>query len=321
MIEPKRLRPAFTLVELLVVIAIIGVLVALLLPAVQAAREAARRMKCQSSEKQLALATHSFHDTYNMFPCAVDASVLAPVWLGWIGQSLPYLEQQNLYQQLIAANTTALSDQAHATPLHFVVCPSDPHGKSVQAISAIAGRSGASTTTYTAITGLDRWGRGYLGATNPVGGPAEGIIQGRANPGAKRPNVRMAGVTDGTSNTLLIGEHPISPDLATASVSHYWNGLNHDAIMGVANTTLWRPLTTSTTRFGTQGGGPPCPPVAFFQRGDLKNQCALNHLWSFHPNGENFALGDGSVRFISYTASQLLLPLSTREGGETVTDY
>src|SRR5262245_40794548 len=110
--EPQRLRPAFTLVELLVVIAIIVVLVALLLPAVQAAREAARRMKCQNAEKQLALATHSFHDTYNMFPCAVDASVLAPVWLGWIGQSLPYLEQQNLYQQLAAATTTALSDQA-----------------------------------------------------------------------------------------------------------------------------------------------------------------------------------------------------------------
>ena len=89
----------------------------------------------------------------------------------------------------------------------------------------------------------------------------------------------------------------------------------------MANTTLWRPLTTSTTRFGTQGGGPPCPPVAFFQRGDLKNACSINYLWSHHPNGSNFALGDGSVRFISYTASQLLLPLSTREGGESVTDY
>src|SRR5262245_56478737 len=153
MVEPKRLRPAFTLVELLVVIAIIGVLVALLLPAVQAAREAARRMKCQNAEKQLALATHTFHDTYNMFPCAVDVKVLSPVWLSWIGQVLPYVEQQNLYLLLTTAPSSTVSDQAHATRLPFLTCPSDTRGKPLQA-DFPAPRPAPTTTTYVAITGL-----------------------------------------------------------------------------------------------------------------------------------------------------------------------
>src|SRR5262245_53373501 len=108
-----RGRAGFTLVELLVVIAIIGTLVALLLPAVQAAREASRRTKCQNAMRQLALAMHSFHDVHETFPCAVDEKLLVPnIWLSWIAQGLPYMEQQTLYQQMVqAGSNTSQTDQ------------------------------------------------------------------------------------------------------------------------------------------------------------------------------------------------------------------
>jgi prepilin-type N-terminal cleavage/methylation domain-containing protein/prepilin-type processing-associated H-X9-DG protein len=305
-------RHAFTLIELLVVIAIIAVLIGLLLPAVQKVREAASRARCQNTLKQLALATHGFHDTHQMFPCAVDARVLTPVWLGWFGQIQPFLEQDNLYKQLIDPN---LNKVALSYSLPQYTCPSDGRGP----LAATSGGSIIGTTTsYVAITGLDRWGRGYPGSPpNPVCGPSEGIIQGRADPGARRPNVNMAAVTDGLTNTLLLGEQPPGPDNSVFGITNYWNALNQDNLLGVANTTLWRPTQTSTARF-LKDSGPPCPPVAYFSPGDLVNMCSINHLWSFHSGGGNFALGDGSVRFIPYSASQMLLPMATRAGGEVV---
>ncbi|HBJ34271.1 MAG TPA: prepilin-type cleavage/methylation domain-containing protein, partial [Planctomycetaceae bacterium] len=133
----KRGRSAFTLVELLVVIAIIGVMVGLLLPAVQAAREAARRMSCSNNMKQLGLALHNYHDTYNRFPIGVFAqrlnlggSVGRPAGMSWMPSLLPFIEQGALYDQLqpfmVSRNSAQFPSNLFNTRIPALMCPSDP---------------------------------------------------------------------------------------------------------------------------------------------------------------------------------------------------
>jgi prepilin-type processing-associated H-X9-DG protein len=279
---------------------------------VQKIREAAARIKCANNLKQLALACHMYHDTNQRFPAALDARGSSPYWVGWFGKLLPYIEQDNLYKMLTSANASA----ANAVSLTQWTCPSDGRGPLV----AMSGTTiVGTTTTYVAITGQDRSGRGCCGnSLTEHFGPADGIIQGTYNTGGTNPAVSIGAVTDGLSNTLLLGEQPPGPSNTTGGITNYWNALNHDNYLGVANTELWRPTSTSQARFSNDGG-PPCPPVAYFAPGDLINSCSINHLWSFHSGGSNFAFGDGSVHFIPYSASQILIPLATRAGGEVVT--
>jgi prepilin-type N-terminal cleavage/methylation domain-containing protein len=138
----RKQRTGFTLVELLVVIAIIGILVALLLPAVQAAREAARRMQCGNNQKQFGLAMHNYHDVYKKFPYGVlrfdntaaggNVDSWASSQITWIGRLLPYLEQQPLYDRINfslhpgTGNTAVINQE-----LPFVRCPSDRRIKAI----------------------------------------------------------------------------------------------------------------------------------------------------------------------------------------------
>jgi len=299
-------RRGFTLIELLVVIAIIAVLIGLLLPAVQKVREAAARMKCANSLKNLGLACHSFHDTNLRFPYGVDRT---GQWLGWAVVLMPYYEQGSIYNLAVTSINTA-----RVNPVPFLICPSDPRG--LAPITLADGSTYSWPTSYSAITGFDRWGKGYAGNPATLSGayPAEGIISGRTD--LKAGKVSMTGVTDGLSNTLLIGELPFLDGSTTQAVSYYAS-LNNDALIGVANTSLIRNTETANARFQNDGG-PPCPSVAYFGQGNLINHCHYNHIWSFHTGGANFAFGDGSVHFISYTGSQAIIPMATRAGGEVI---
>ena len=209
-------RRAFTLVELLVVIAIIGILVALLLPAVQAARESARRSQCQNSVKQLSLALLNFHGTKNEFPPSVrfataqqnspeGATTHQP---NWVISILPYIEEQPLLDAFdMTQPISHLNNrEQRGTTIPAMLCPSD----SFNSLSLFAGRH---------ATEGDNWARGNYGAngalgfltkagTNPAGGPDTYYWKIPATRGVMGMNVALSipKITDGTTQTILIGE-------------------------------------------------------------------------------------------------------------------
>ncbi|HJN10847.1 MAG TPA: DUF1559 domain-containing protein [Pirellulaceae bacterium] len=182
----SRRRSGFTLVELLVVIAIIGILVALLLPAVQAAREAARRMQCANNVKQIGLAFQLYHDSFKQFPWAgrnfpnsCCNSSIRDYWT-WAYYILPYMEQQNLMDQTSNA-------VVYATPVPTLYCPTRRAPNLYNNTSRLdyAGNSGSSTNR-----------------TNTNGM----FVQ------SNRLQIAMRSVTDGTSSTILVGEKQLHPN-------------------------------------------------------------------------------------------------------------
>src|SRR5262245_20768449 len=229
----RLLRPrGFTLVELLVVIAIIGVLVALLLPAVQMARESARRMKCSNQLKQFGIAMHNYHDTHKAFPIGhmfrghfdgnpTDAQ--GGSGFGWGSAILPFIKQNALYEQFtfsmpITTNTTAVPNLDHAqTHLPIFACPSDLKPKNWTDGQVI----NSATSSYKACgTSYDGWAGGAVGVL-PNRAQFNGMFD-RDN----RPNLRIAEITDGTSNQFMIAEARWKQDA---------NGRNRGRIFGATD--------------------------------------------------------------------------------------
>ncbi|MCA9142386.1 MAG: DUF1559 domain-containing protein [Planctomycetaceae bacterium] len=194
-------RNGFTLVELLVVIAIIGILVALLLPAVQAAREAARRMQCSNNLKQWGLAAHNYHDTFRAFPMT-NAQNYLPNVQGFSPQArlLPFVEQVNLQDQLDfalpafsgpwnALMPNPLFAASFATPLQVALCPSDPAPKQ---------NVGAGGAEYSGINYMVSYGSG-MGANYDLRRRTDGFVY-------ENSGTRFADIVDGTSNTVFMSE-------------------------------------------------------------------------------------------------------------------
>ena len=191
-----RVRPAFTLIELLVVIAIIAILIALLLPAVQQAREAARRIQCRNNLKQIALAIHNYADVYRYLPPSACINPTITVtgnngsW-GIHGRILPYLEQSNVYSRIDLSTAWDFQQSFSGLKIPTYACPSDP--KSDRSRDAGGGRAILYPTTY-----------GFSFGTWFVWNP----VTGAGGDGSTYPNSRLsfAAFSDGTSNTLLVGE-------------------------------------------------------------------------------------------------------------------
>ncbi len=305
----RQSQLGFTLIELLVVIAIIAILIGLLLPAVQKVREAASRAKCSNNLKQMGLACHSFHDAQGVFPPglgAVGDNQTAPfnatspanlMFASWHTHILPFAEQSPLYEQM-KPNINGLGK-----PVPLYACTSDPKGQFGYNGN---GFNGQLTTSYVGSAGVDMYN------TYP---PSQltGILHWRSK-------VKISGVSDGTSNTFLIGERPASLPNGwwgwwdtTRSPGAWWD---YDCLGGVANTGSF---------FGSSddnGGGTPCPSGAaagvYRSPGSQPNGCNFDHFWSYHPGGAMFAMGDGSVRLIPYSASSIMPALATRSGGEVI---
>jgi len=221
----RKSRPAFTLVELLVVIAIIGVLVAMLLPAVQAAREAARRSSCSNNLKQLGIALHNYHDTHKALPRAVvwgapdianpQATVQLPYHHTWITSILPFIEQKPLYDS-INHNAPAWGQPHVSMSVNTLLCPSDAEFTPSQAHNL-------SITNYAASEGYHWWPEAIIGAWPPWDGLGFVNPYGDYNGVfAVNKNRTFANFKDGTSQTIMVGEknstgykgaHAVGPDI------------------------------------------------------------------------------------------------------------
>ncbi len=305
-------RGAFTLVELLVVIAIIGVLVALLLPAVQAAREAARRMQCTNHLRQLSLSLHNFHDVNGTFP--KQTSPGGATGVSWLCLVLPYLEQKSLADQVQPTLAAYASGQnANRVLGRYKIsgfyCPSYVEQRSGSNIDDITGFGNAYGTHYVGNMGplsTNSTGSGYAYNPSTQGLLAcDGILPFHPTVIAANPpnpeGVRIAMVTDGTSNTLMVFESAwkgleLSPGSYRAWVRGIsWNGDSTGA-KNVQN-------AMNTVRYN-----------------GASNFNSIS-LGSNHPAGCNGGMADGSVRFLSKNIdlNLVLLPMASRAGGESVT--
>lgn len=309
----------FTLVELLVVIAIIGILVSLLLPAVQAAREAARRMQCSNNLKQMGLAVHNYIDTHKRLPSGFIANVVAPAvpgtasmmsltnrghW-GWGALILPFIEQGNLYNTLnigsgatLDANlATTVGRAALTTPLATFMCPSDPgpvlNNFDQRLADNPADPNAAWYNRHVTSNGNDRIAiakSNYVmsacssvSTTPPIWpqyGPATGV-------GWINSDCRLNEVTDGTSNTILIGERAFRFDNLNVGAGN---------ALGFSST-----VNTPGTSAGIKAAAMCVLGLAYnginWSTNNRVHQPRGFH--STHPGGAQFVFCDGSVQFLS----------------------
>ncbi len=319
----------FTLVELLVVIAIIGVLVGLLLPAVQAAREAARRMQCSNNLKQLALSFHNHHDTFKSFPTG-GQDKKGGYLIGWPGHIFPFFEQGNLRNQIDASiagvNTTWPSGTGPALTALEWVQPyrtlGAPHnGKAAIFSNPISTFTCPSSELGTQSPDTYPTTHSYLGQV-----PGQGALHYRANSGATSmptetgsnsqriwsksgvmyPNSKttFGTISDGSSNTLLLGE--TSSAIGRAQQSRGWGGIQpwtwgYYAYTPTA-TNGWLSIDHKIVNYPINYTG------SFV--------CNYTPYTSNHTGGAMFAMCDGSVQFLSQSMPLLLLQqLATASDG------
>jgi len=292
-------KSAFTLIELLVVIAIIAILIGLLLPAVQKVREAASRMKCINNLKQHGLGLQGYHDTFASLPKGnsdwnLNATTRTGSW-SWMDFILPYMEQDAVYQKAIVYAQTdnySWNNPMASIKLSFYTCPADSRGNLVypgassgipdQALTAYLGNSGTTATSFDGLLFMDS-------------------------------KINLKDITDGTSNTIIVGERPPNSNLEFgwwfAAYGYDGRG-NADCVMTSNDLALadyfisnYPPCDgTNAKKIGLRPGKP-----------DMG--CDAAHYWSFHNAGSHFLFADGSVRMITYAVTNFS-QLTTRAGGE-----
>ncbi|TWT60172.1 DUF1559 domain-containing protein [Rubinisphaera italica] len=306
-----KLRSAFTLIELLVVIAIIAILVALLLPAVQQAREAARRSSCKNNLKQLGLALHNYHDTHNVLPFGWDERETA-----WSAMILPQIEQGNIYDTLIWAESGAgnwSSGSANQTATETVIptyrCPSIAVKEHMD-FNGIARRVPASYRgVASSVAASDDATSLPPGATVALEmANLDGAFYGISSTSFKD-------IVDGLSNTILIGESFTDPEFGRdGQAMDFWQ-------IGAPQTGGWVAGGTGGSEF-TEICGSTWAPINAHLNASYTGHEIETSFGSYHSGGAQFSIGDGSVRFISENVDLgLYRGLATLKGGEVNGDF
>lgn len=325
-------RRGFTLVELLVVIAIIGILVALLLPAIQAAREAARRTECSNNLKQIGLGLQNYHDTHGKFP--LGSFNLREAWpsngSNWRALLLPYIEQTTLHEQLSftatshfmaggAAGGNALKDNEvlRRLVLDAYTCPSS-------VLPELGGHNNNDAMNAHYV--------GNQGCARPVpgGAPNAGTRDcghgWSCNNGVLVPNENfgMKDVTDGTSNTLIVAEQSgtLALERINATSNYYgaWYGSRHSRPMGAPSCwDLWQ-TGTSCFRYAINSfRNVPASAIPHQARAMYRNNLVFH---SEHPGGIMITLCDGSVRFVADSVNFTNFKrVACRYDGDSVDSY
>ena len=301
-LRPAMGRPrAFTLIELLVVVSVIGLLVALLLPAVQAAREAARRARCVNNLKQLGLALHQYEGTHHAFPPGyvsnfrADGTDTGPGW-GWAAMLLPQVEQRPLFDSInFNLPIEGPSNQTCRRPtLATYLCPSDTVKPTWWAMVRDPG--GIPTRRICEVAPAN-----YVGVygTSDPGIDGDGLF-------FRDSRVGIRDISDGTAQTLAVGERSHSLGEAT------WVGSVTDAVLF--------PVDGDGVGYPRAEGGPGMVLGHAGGRlgpGDPNGE--VNQFYSRHPGGVNFLFADGHVGFLKTTTpNKTFRALATRAGGEAV---
>jgi prepilin-type N-terminal cleavage/methylation domain-containing protein/prepilin-type processing-associated H-X9-DG protein len=345
-------RRGFTLIELLVVIAIIAVLIALLLPAVQAAREAARRAQCVNNIKQIVLANHNYENQVGAFPPdSIADGTWVGTWWAWPSFILPQMEQAPVYNGINYAWSCCnpRNQTVYLTLIASYFCPSDDSAHlfgdrvyiDVNFGSAFGNLITAAPTNYVGSQGdmqnntifdylcvdpaqiaykANNGGYASNGCTPPpANGTGSAPFRGIFGDCSNASSIKLASITDGTSNTMMIGEN--SPNLnsglawvsgndiyATTILPMNWmtnirNGQKDPATGEVCSPAAWNPPANTPTA----------------QVHCFNNQWYYQGFKSFHPGGCNFGFCDGSVKFLKQTINvRTYMALSTRAAGEVI---
>jgi prepilin-type processing-associated H-X9-DG protein len=292
-----RINKGQSLIELLLTLSTIAILIALLLSAVQKVRSSATKAACANQLRQMSLALQHHAAQHGAFPPGVsgDDKKQPYPFLAFHARLLPYLEQNALWLE---------TQSAFEKDKNFLHNP--PHVGLTKAVPAFGCPMDARTQTSQRIKGdVDRGLTSYLGCEGTNSFRMDGVLY-------LDSHTKPSDIRDGLSQTLILGERPPSADM----VFGWWYGGwgqdkdgEGDSVLGVR---------TKNNKRWIQG----CDTGPYhFQKGDVKNPCSAFHFWSLHPGGAHFAFSDGSVRFLSYSADEILPALATRAAGDSVTGW